>query len=174
MIVVKNEKFLEVIWFEKSVLAGSVRSVQERCVPTCDSGLDQSRLDKRLWCGNVATMSIDIGIFEIQIYLAKFMPDPRRAEPRNVGVFVRTANDEVVSRFLVGGKEIEPLPGQMNFKEYTETVNKWRGSVEKYGLKALQWIGKRKSANQKLYIEFMGGEMVENFNIDKLFKELVL
>jgi hypothetical protein len=111
---------------------------------------------------------------EIQIYLAKFLPDPRRGEPRNVGLVVRTAADEVLTKFLLEGDQTQAVPKYLDLREYGMTVSGWKETIEKYGVKALQWVGKRKKLSQRYYLEFMGGEMVQDFDFEKLFKELVL
>jgi hypothetical protein len=111
---------------------------------------------------------------EIQIHLVKFLPDPRRGEPRNVGLVVRTASNEVLTKFLLEGDQTQAVPKQLDLREYAVTVGGWKEAIEKYGVKALQWVGKRKKPSQKYYIEFAGGEMVQELNFDKLFEELVL
>lgn len=111
---------------------------------------------------------------EIQIYLAKFLSEPRRGEPRNVGLVVRTATDEVLIRFLLEGDQTQAVPKHLDLREYAMTVGGWRETIEKYGVKALQWVGKRKKPSQRYYLEFMGGEMVQEFDLEKLFEELVL
>jgi hypothetical protein len=111
---------------------------------------------------------------EIQIYLAKFLPDPRRNEPRNIGLVIRNASDEIYSRFVLEGEQTEAIPKQLEIHELSKVVDEWRGAIDKYNVKALQWIGKRKSAGQKFYLEFMGGELVQEYDPDKLYEELVL
>lgn len=111
---------------------------------------------------------------EVQIYLAKFLPDPRRGEPRNVGLVVRTAMDDVLSRFLLEGEKTHPIPKALDIKEYAEEIGKWKEAFEKYGVKALLWVGKRKTPQQRFYLEFTGGEMMHVVNFDQLFEELVL
>lgn len=111
---------------------------------------------------------------EVQVYLAKFLPDPRRGEPRNVGLVVRTAANEVLTRFLLEGDDTQTVPKLLDLREYGVTVGGWKETIEKYGVKALQWVGKRKKPSQRYYLEFVGGEMVNDFNFDKLFEELVL
>ena len=111
---------------------------------------------------------------EIQVYLAKFMPDPRRAEPRNVGLVVRTATDEILTKFLLEEEKTVRVPKKLDLMEFASTVGEWRKALDKYGIKALSWIGKRKKSDQRLYLEFMGGELVHELDFDKLFEELVL
>jgi hypothetical protein len=111
---------------------------------------------------------------EVQIYLAKFLPDSRRGEPRNVGLVVRTAANEVLTKFLLEGDDTQTVPKQLDLREYGVTVGKWKEAIDKYGVKALQWVGKRKKQDQRLYLEFCGGEMVNNLDFDRLFEELVL
>jgi len=52
-------------------------------------------------------------------------------------------------------------------------VGEWREPMEKYGAKSLQWVGKRKVPGQRYYLEFMGSELAQNFDMDALFEELV-
>jgi hypothetical protein len=111
---------------------------------------------------------------EIQIYLAKFMHNPMRGEPRNVGLLVRTSSDELLSRFLLEGDETQAVPKTMNLIEYGRAVGEWRTGFAKYGIKGLHFVGKRKSRDQKFYIEMVGGMMVDELDFDKMFKELVL
>lgn len=111
---------------------------------------------------------------EIQIYLAKFMSNPRRFEPRNVGLVVRTAKDEVLTKFLLEDEKTQTVPKQLDIQEYASVVSMWKEAIEKYGVKALSWIGKRKKTDQKYYLQFMGGELVQDFDLDKFFEELVL
>jgi len=111
---------------------------------------------------------------EVQVYLAKFLPDPRRGEPRNVGLVVRTAANEVLTRFLLEGDQTQAVPKHLDLREYGMTVGGWKETIDKYGIKALQWVGKRKKQDQRFYLEFMGGEMVNDFDFDRLFEELVL
>jgi hypothetical protein len=110
---------------------------------------------------------------EIQVFLAKFLPDPRRGEPRNVGLVVRTAKDELLIRFLLEGEHTQVIPKGLDVKEFALEMGKWRETMEKYGVKALQWVGKRKKPSQRYYLEFAGGEMVADFDFDRLFRELV-
>lgn len=111
---------------------------------------------------------------EVQIYLAKFLPDPRRGEPRNVGLVVRTAMDDVLSRFILEGEHTQEIPKQLDIREYAAEIGKWKEGLEKYGVKALLWVGKRKNPRQRYYLEFAGGEMIAEFNFDRLYEELVL
>lgn len=110
---------------------------------------------------------------EIQIYLAKFLPNPRRGEPRNVGLVVRTAADELLSRFVLEGEKTHAVPKGLDIREFSKVVGEWREPMEKYGAKALQWVGKRKAPGQRYYLEFMGSELAQNFDMDALFEELV-
>jgi hypothetical protein len=115
---------------------------------------------------------------EVQVFLAKFLGDPRRGEASNVGLIVRTADDRVLYRFLLdGGDDTQEVPKGMDLylKEYANVVPKWTETIDKYGPKALQWVGKRKSGpGQRFFVEFAFGEMVMDFDFDKLFAELVL
>jgi len=114
---------------------------------------------------------------EVQVFLAKFLGNPRRMEPRNVGLLVRTADDRVLYRFLLdGGDDTQRVPKGMDahLREYADTVPKWTETIDKYGPKALQWVGKRKGGGQHFYIEMAFGEMVMEFDFDRLFEELVL
>ena len=110
---------------------------------------------------------------EIQIYLAKFLPVPRRGEPRNVGLVVRTANDEIFTKFLFEGEKTCVSPKSLDLKEFASVVVDWKIAIQKYGVKALHWVGKRKKYDQRFYIEFVGGEFVQEFDIDKFYEELV-
>lgn len=115
---------------------------------------------------------------EIQIYIAKFLPNPRRGEPRNVGLVVRTASNEVLTKFLLEVDEnrdtLHLVPKHLDLREYDVVVGEWKAAIEKYGVKSLQWAGKRKKGDQRFYLEFCGGEMVNDFDLDRLFEELVL
>ena len=117
---------------------------------------------------------------EVQIYLAKFLPNPRRGEPRNVGLVVRTAMDDVLHKFVLEGERPANMSQHLDFvnaevfEEYSKTIMEWKAAFEKYGVKALLWVGKRKTPQQRFYLEFSGGEMMHLLNFDELFKELVL
>jgi hypothetical protein len=102
---------------------------------------------------------------EVQVHLAKWVPDPRRNEPRNFGLCVLTGGGEFRFRFRP-----EP-PDGAELEEYKGTVRKWTEALEKYGAKALSWVGKRRG---RFYIEGAHGEMVQSFDFEKLYEELVL
>jgi hypothetical protein len=50
-------------------------------------------------------------------------------------------------------------------------VKKWVEALEKYGPKALSWVGKKRG---RYYIEAAHGEMVQAFDFEKMYEELVL
>jgi len=91
---------------------------------------------------------------ESKVYIAKFLPDPIRGEPRNVGVFVHTADGVIKTRFLMESEKTHAIPSGLDIKEFAEIVSEWKSSLGKYGPNAMGWVGKRKSADQKFYIEF--------------------
>jgi len=102
---------------------------------------------------------------EVQVHLAKWVPNPRRNEPKNIGLCVLAGTGEFSYRFLPdppeGGDEVQ----------YRAMVEKWTDALKKYGAKALTWVGKRRG---RFYIEPAHGEMVQSFEFDKLYEELVL
>lgn len=110
---------------------------------------------------------------EIQIYLAKFVRDIRRNEPRNVGLIIRTADDQLFIKFLLEEEKTCLIPKGLNIVEFSNEVLPWREQFDKYGIKALNWVGKRKK-DSKYFIEFSHGEMVQELDFDKLFYELVM
>ena len=112
-------------------------------------------------------------VSEIQIFLVRFIANHRRMEPRNVGLIVRTAADELHIRFLGEDERTSFQPRGFDLREFADVVGKWRETFDKYGIKALKWVGKRKPGDT-YYIEFAHGEMVSGFDFDKLFGELVL
>jgi len=102
---------------------------------------------------------------EVQVYLAKWVPNPRRNEPKNFGVCVVVGTGDFDYRFL-------PAPPQgADTGEYRETVAAWTEALQKYGAKALNWVGRKRG---NFYIEFAHGEFVQAFDFEKLYEELVL
>lgn len=102
---------------------------------------------------------------EVQIHLAKYVPDARRNEPRNFGLCVLAGTGEFNFKF----RPDPPEGGSLD--EYNGLVNQWTEALEKYGSKALSWVGKRRGT---YYIEPAHGEMVQGFEFEKLYEELVL
>lgn len=102
---------------------------------------------------------------EVQVHLAKWVPDLRRKEPRNFGLLLLAGTCRFYYRFL------PESPEGADSEEYREIIGKWTESLEKYGQKALKWVGKKRGT---YYIEFAHGEMVQTLDFDKLYEELVL
>jgi len=102
---------------------------------------------------------------EVQVHLAKYIPNARRNEPKNFGLCVLAGTGEFSFRF-----RSDPHEGG-NRGEYKELVRKWTEVLDKYGPKALSWVGKRRGT---YYIESAYGEMVQGFDFEKLYEELVL
>lgn len=110
---------------------------------------------------------------EVQWYLAKYIPDLERNEPRNVGLIMRPADAEMTWRFL------DPRTVEALYKgaedAYVAQTGKWTGILEKYGVKCLRWIGKRSKKNPRFYIEQAGGRIVAGRVVfDALYERLVL
>lgn len=154
--------YLEVTLRGASDRAGSARLVLGRSAHHTGSGHVASlmTLDKRLLCFNNSSMPV-----EVQVYLAKWVPDPRRKEPRNFGLCVVAGTGRFHYRFL------PESPEGADSEEYLGVVRKWSESLQKYGQQALKWVGKQRGP---YYIEFAHGEMVQTLDFDKLYEELVL
>lgn len=102
---------------------------------------------------------------EVQVHLAKWIPDLRRNEPINFGLCVLTGSGEFHYRFL------PELPRDADQNEYRGLVRKWAETLDKYGPKALSWVGKKRG---RYYFEAAHGEMVQVVDFERMYKELVL
>jgi hypothetical protein len=108
---------------------------------------------------------------EIQWFLCKFIPDPFRNEPRNIGLIYRPADGPLKTRFL----DPNHLPAWVagDGARYRERTTKWLATIEKHGSKCLHWLPKRKN-QEPYYIEFAGARFVTgDADFDAMFKELV-
>jgi hypothetical protein len=108
---------------------------------------------------------------EVQWRLAKFVADPARNEPRNVGVFVLSSVGPMKYKLL--GQDGGPLPPWLDADAYSKTVDRWKRAIAEHGDKAIHWIGKRQKGDP-YYIELAGVQMtLSEVNIDTFFEELV-
>lgn len=125
---------------------------------------------------------------EVQWYFVRWIPDLLRKEPRNVGLLVRVAQfeeDILITRF-VGEKQatvgkdkpptliIEKLPRwlQETTADYTKLVRDLREAIEKYGIKAMNWIPK-KYKGQRYHIILGGAQFTDAVDVDEMWKEMV-
>ena len=107
---------------------------------------------------------------EVQWFLAKHVPDIDRNEPRNIGLVYRPADGPLTCRFL----DRDHLPGWIKDREaYQQWTAKWLATIDKYGVKCLHWIAKRKPG-ETFYFEMAGAKLVSvEVDFDSLWKDLV-
>lgn len=118
----------------------------------------------------------------VKVLVAKYIPDRRRNEPRNVGVLVAGENGAGVARFLgqVGGGAINgrrvPRNLLRDLEAYKLWVSYWQDAA-KEGLDALRELD---DANTSAYYVVEAGEIVKDPQLDDIealadryFRELV-
>lgn len=110
------------------------------------------------------------------MYVARFTADLRRQEQKNIGLLILTADEEFLYRFLGYSSltEKKDLPEWLSEyeKEYRGAVESWMETLEKYGPKALRWVGK--SGGKRFSVAFLHGEMVQELDFDALYEDMVL
>lgn len=98
-------------------------------------------------------------------YIAKFIPNIERCEPRNIGIIVHNI-DKFTAKF------IEPAPDYVKDPDnYRQWLSSWRSMFERY--KDKEDFGKRIMRTSKgNYLVTYGGLTTEDINIENFVQEL--
>lgn len=121
---------------------------------------------------------------EVIWWLAKYVPDPERNEPRNTGLILRTAESETlvylfhptIFRGAVFGVAKDGHYVTSNERRLHEAqVDLWKAAMEKYGARCMVWLPKKRSSTLRHSI-VRAGSVVKGgrINVEALYERLVL
>ncbi len=104
---------------------------------------------------------------EVQWFVAKYVPDLVRGEPRNIGVILRLFEGVLKYRFW----SIPPFVRDPT--TYLAWVDYWTATMEKHQAKSLHWLPKRR-AGDTFYIEQAGAKLITGeVDFEALYARLV-